>query len=229
MKLRKIFLLPAIWLLLFTPKIPGSAQIARRSLREGNRLLKTEQYSESEEAFRRSLDKERNNPKAWFGLGNALYNQEKYDKASEAYTKTLDLSEGILTSEQVADIYHNLGNTQLKQKNYADAVKSYFESLVLNPNDETRYNYVLAKNLLKKEQQNNPQSRQAPQQNQSQTSSQNNQKSPEKSPNNRHLDKKTSEQILDSFRQDDDETRRRVDQRKRNQEAKPEDPNKKRW
>jgi tetratricopeptide (TPR) repeat protein len=47
--------------------------------------------------------------------------------------------------------YHNLGNIFMKEKNYQEAVEAYKNALRNNPADEqTRYNYALAKEMLKK-------------------------------------------------------------------------------
>ncbi len=49
--------------------------------------------------------------------------------------------------------FHNLGNVFMKQKDYAKAVEAYKNALRNNSEDEeTRYNYALAKELLDKEQ-----------------------------------------------------------------------------
>ena len=52
--------------------------------------------------------------------------------------------------------FHNMGNVFMKKKDYAKAVESYKNALRNNPkDDETRYNYALAKELLEKENQKN--------------------------------------------------------------------------
>ena len=52
--------------------------------------------------------------------------------------------------------FHNLGNTYMQKEDYQNAVNSFKQSLLNNPDDEeTRYNYVLAKELLKNQNQNN--------------------------------------------------------------------------
>ena len=52
--------------------------------------------------------------------------------------------------------FHNLGNTYMQKEDYQNAVNSFKQALLNNPDDEeTRYNYVLAKELLKNQNQNN--------------------------------------------------------------------------
>ena len=51
---------------------------------------------------------------------------------------------------------HNMGNVYMKKKEYEKAVESYKNALRNNPSDnETRYNYALAKSLLEDENKNN--------------------------------------------------------------------------
>ena len=51
--------------------------------------------------------------------------------------------------------FHNLGNTYMQKEDYQNAVNAFRSALLNNPDDEeTRYNYVLAKELLKKQNQN---------------------------------------------------------------------------
>ena len=71
------------------------------------------------------------------------------------------LNKGIFKPKKFADnstskhqAFHNMGNVFMKQKDYAKAVETYKNALRNNPQDEeTRYNYALAKELLEKEQQ----------------------------------------------------------------------------
>ena len=54
------------------------------------------------------------------------------------------------TATQKHKAFHNLGNVFMKEKNYTEAVEAYKNALRNNPSDdETRYNYALAKKMLK--------------------------------------------------------------------------------
>lgn len=51
--------------------------------------------------------------------------------------------------------FHNIGKTFFDEKNYEQAVANYKQALIQNPNDdETRYNYALARKLLEEQQEN---------------------------------------------------------------------------
>ena len=76
-----------------------------------------------------------------------------YDKALKSYQNALLNTKDNLDR---AKIYHNIGNTLLKDKKVKESVESYKKALRLNPNDEaTKYNLSYALNLLKNQNQKN--------------------------------------------------------------------------
>lgn len=86
--------------------------------------------------------------KASYNLGNSIYQIKKYSEAKDKYLKTLANAKSKSDKHKA---YHNLGNVFMKEKNYSKAVENYKNALRNNPKDEqTRYNYALAKELLKK-------------------------------------------------------------------------------
>ena len=104
---------------------------------------------------------------------------------------------------------HNMGNVFMNQKDYAKAVETYKEALRNNPNDDqTRYNYALAKELLENENQNQDQNQDQEnkdnkdQQNQDQQN-QDNKDSDEQSPKDESKDKKDQDQDGDNKNQQD--------------------------
>ncbi|MGK4566690.1 tetratricopeptide repeat protein [Flavobacterium sp. 3HN19-14] len=85
-----------------------------------------------------------------YNRGNAIYKINQPEDAGWAYGKAIKEAK---TREEKHKAYHNLGNVYMKAKNYELAVQTYKNALINNPNDEqTRYNYALAKMYLK----NNP-------------------------------------------------------------------------
>ncbi|WP_317044687.1 tetratricopeptide repeat protein [Flavobacterium cyanobacteriorum] len=84
---------------------------------------------------------------ASYNLGNAIYRQNYAGEALYAYSKAITNAKSK-TEKHMA--YHNLGNTYMKEKKYQAAVEAYKNALRNNPYDEeTRYNYALAKKMLK--------------------------------------------------------------------------------
>ncbi|AWA29121.1 BatC protein [Flavobacterium magnum] len=119
------------------------------SLPSGNEQMKKKKYADAETDYRISRSKfTKNKTAATFNLGNSIYLQDQPDEAALAYQKVIKESK---SREEKHRAYHNLGNIHMKQKNYEAAVDDYKNGLINDPSDEhTRYNYALAKSLLKK-------------------------------------------------------------------------------
>ncbi len=119
-------------------------------LPEGNDAFTEKKYADAEAEYRIS---EAKNPKksiASYNLGNAIYRQNQAAEAKYHYGKAY---KNAKTRDEKHDALHNIGNTLMKEKDYSGAVEAYKNALRNNPADEeTRYNYALAKLYLK----NNP-------------------------------------------------------------------------
>lgn len=113
-------------------------------------------------------------------MGQTAYRMREFERAEKIYQQG---SNSKKSKKERADAMHNLGNAQMKQKNYQGAVDSYKEALRNNPKDnQTRYNLSEAIRKIKEEQENPPppppkqnqqNQNQNQQQNQSGTSQQN--------------------------------------------------------
>lgn len=123
---------------------------ARENVREGNKLYNQLKFSEAEIAYKKALSNNPNYPKASYNLGNAVYQQQRNKEAVSQF----ELVKKTVTDKQAkAETYHNMGNSFMNEKQYDKAVEAYKNSLKNNPNDdETRYNFALAKELLKQQQ-----------------------------------------------------------------------------
>ena len=87
-----------------------------------------------------------------YNLGNSLYKNNLPQEARFNFSKSLDKLE---SKEELHKAFHNLGNTYMQEENYQGAVDNFKKALLNNPDDEeTRYNYVLAKELLKNQNNN---------------------------------------------------------------------------
>ena len=118
---------------------------------EGNKLLDTQVFDEAEMAFRKALSKSPERTEALYNLGNTHFNEQDYEEAKQRYFQTQKFADNNSSKHHA---FHNMGNVFMKQKDYAKAVETYKNALRNNPQDEeTRYNYAVAKELLEKEQQ----------------------------------------------------------------------------
>lgn len=138
------------------PEVDKDALLASQNLTwEANKDLNDNKFVDAEVDYRKAISKSKANATAPYNLGNAYYTNESY---SEAFGRFKEAGELAAEKPSKHKAYHNMGNVFMKNKEYAKAVEAYKEALRNNPQDEeTRYNLALAKEMLKKDQQNQQQ------------------------------------------------------------------------
>lgn len=209
-----------------------SAQKAeRKNVREGNKLYQSEKYTEAEIAYRKSLEVNPRSVEGTYDLGNALYKQKKFPEAAEQYQLIAGQGEKMVETPEgksrLSQVYHNMGNIFMQNKDYGKAVEVYKQSLRLNhKDDETRYNLALAQKLLQ-DQQNQDESQEQnkdKQENKDQKDDQQEQQQPqpkddqkqdktqEEQQPNEQMSKDNAQQMLDAFLQDEKNTQEKVKQ-----------------
>lgn len=119
-----------------------------KKLYKGNESFKGKKYTDSEADYRESASTGKNiKAAANYNLGNSIY---RLNQPGEAKFKYLEATTAATSKTQKHKAFHNLGNTLMLEKNYQAAVDAYKNALRNNPLDEqTRYNYALAKKMLK--------------------------------------------------------------------------------
>ena len=118
-----------------------------KDLPKGNDSFVEKKYADAEVEYRISESKSPKKSIASYNLGNAIYRQNQAGEAKYHYAKALKTAK---TRAEKHQALHNIGNTLMKDKDYAGAVEAYKNALRNNPADEeTRYNYALAKKMLK--------------------------------------------------------------------------------
>lgn len=126
------------------------AQNSQKEVVIGNQLFQMRKYNQAETNYRKAVSKNPTNSLALYNKANAVYRQYQNNESIAAYQQALEMAQ---TKEEKHRIFHNMGNAYMNQKNYSAAVEAYKNALRNNPaDDETRYNYALAKERLK----NNP-------------------------------------------------------------------------
>ncbi len=124
-----------------------NAQEKDKTLPKANEEYAQQKFVEAEANYRISHSKFPNRIVAPFNLGNTIYKQNQPSEAKFAYSKALEKTKSRVQKHK---ILHNLGNVFMKEKNYSNAVEAYKNALRNKPTDEeTRYNYALAKKMLK--------------------------------------------------------------------------------
>ena len=133
--------------ILLTLSIAVSAQEKDKTLPKANDEYAEKKFVDAEANYRISHSKFPKRIVAPFNLGNAIYKQNQVAEAKFAYATALKNTKSRVQKHKV---YHNLGNVFMKEKNYSAAVDAYKDALRNKPSDEeTRYNYALAKKMLK--------------------------------------------------------------------------------
>ena len=123
------------------------AQQKDRILPKANQEYEDNKFADAEANYRLSDSKFPSKAAAPFNLGNSIYKQKQSSEAKFAFAKALKSSK---TRPEKHRALHNLGNVFMNEKNYSQAVEAYKDALRNDPTDEeTRYNYALAKKMLK--------------------------------------------------------------------------------
>ncbi|CAM3744533.1 tetratricopeptide repeat protein [Flavobacterium gelidilacus] len=124
------------------------AQEDHKDLYKGNESFKGKKYIASEADYRVSASSDKKVKAAsYYNMGNSIY---RLNQPGEAKFKFFEATTSAKTKDEKHKAFHNLGNTLMLEKNYQGAVESYKNALRNNPYDEqTRYNYALAKKFLK--------------------------------------------------------------------------------
>ena len=119
---------------------------------DGNVEFSNQDLIEAESYYRQAISKDSSNNIASYNMANSFYKSGLISEALNEYRSSIQKSKN---REELHKAYHNLGDVFMQSKDYQGAVDAFKKALLNNPkDDETRYNYVLAKELLKNQQKN---------------------------------------------------------------------------
>ena len=136
-----------ITLLLILISFATKAQEKDKFLPKGNEEFAEKKYADAEANYRISQSKFKKKAVSSYNLGTSIYKQNQHSEAKYQFAKAI---QDAKTKPEKHKAFHNLGNVLMKEKEYQGAVEAYKNALRNNPNDEeTRYNYALAKKMLK--------------------------------------------------------------------------------
>ena len=183
---------------------------------DGNELHNQKEFIEAETKYRKSISLSPNQSDAFHNLGNTNYRIADYNAASQRFFQT---QKNATSEDEKHSAFHNMGNVYMKQKDYPQAVEAYKNALRNNPLDEeTRYNYALAKELLEKEKENQNQQNKEDKKDQKDQKDQN-----EEGDQDKKEDKEQSkDEGEDKEKKDSDE----VEPKEDSEEKKPKNPEK---
>jgi Ca-activated chloride channel family protein len=140
-----------LFILSFLMSFNSFAQNKKSFLRDGNTLYTDSSYNEAEMQYRKSLEKDQDYFNASFNLADAVYKQERYEESSALFDA---LKDNAPTETDLAQVFHNLGNSLVKEGKLDDAIAAYKNALRINPNDnETRHNLAFSKQQKQEQEQ----------------------------------------------------------------------------
>ncbi len=145
-----------------------------------------------------------------YNLAASLLRQNRKNEASEHFRQVTRTSSN---DSLKADAWHNLGNIYYEKKKFDKAVEAYKNALRLRPgDDETRYNYALAKEKLKQQQKQNQNKNKQKQQ------QKNNKQNKDKQNNNRQKNQNKNQENKDKRQQKNQKNDKNQDQKNKNKQ-----------
>lgn len=153
--MRKLFCI-VFWLpLLVAAQDETRIQQAENFIYNGNQAFDALNGVEAEKNYRRAVATGTKTDIARYNMGATLQQDNYVDEALRAYAEVTKTTKDRPNKHRT---FHNIGNALMQAKDYKGAVEAYKNALRNNPSDdETRYNYALAKKMLEDENQNQDQ------------------------------------------------------------------------
>jgi tetratricopeptide (TPR) repeat protein len=201
--------------------INSIAQNKKSFLRNGNELYADSSYNEAEIQYRKSLEKDQDYFNASFNLANAIYKQERYEESSALFDA---LKDNAPTETDLAKVYHNIGNSLVKEQKLDEAIESYKSALRIKPKDkDTRHNLALTHQQKQQQEDKDGQEKDKEGKNKEEEKENNEQENKEqqedKQENNpeekkEEMSKETAEKMLDAIQQQEKELQEELQKKK---------------
>ena len=119
---------------------------SKEFLSEASYEMRNDNFPLAEAAYREAIAINPEGDTGKYNLGTVYYDEKMNEAAMLRFQQAAVVAD---TKHDKHKAFHNLGNTFMNEKKYQEAVESYKNALRNNPKDEeTRYNYALAKELL---------------------------------------------------------------------------------
>lgn len=118
---------------------------------KANKLYEQEKYKEAYELYKKASILNPDNKKIKFNLADCTYKLKRLREAGDEFSRLT----GVKDEKLRENSFYNLGNVFMEAKQYEQAISSYKEALLLNPDNlRAKRNLEIAK-AMKKEQQKN--------------------------------------------------------------------------
>ena len=124
-------------------------QITNDLISEANDLASNDAFVSAEMEYRKALSKKPTSVAGTYNLGHSYYKKGNYQ---EALYRNQQAAKNATDKLEKHRAFHNIGNILMQEKKCREASEAFKNALRNNPLDEeTRYNYALAKECAKKE------------------------------------------------------------------------------
>ena len=195
-----------------------NAQNKKNHLRNGNNLYEDSLYNEAEIEYRKSLEKDQDYFAASYNLADAIYKQKRFEESANLFDA---LTDDAKTKDEKAKLYHNLGNSLLKQQKLEESIAAYKDALKNNPTDEdTRHNLALAQKMLEQQQEQNKEQKEEDNKEQNQEKEQEENQEKEKKEQEQQpqekedMSKEAAEKMLEALQQQEKELQEKLQKKK---------------
>jgi len=196
--------------LLFLISINSIAQNKKSFLRDGNKLYNDSSYNEAEMQYRKSLEKDQDYFNASFNLADAIYKQERYDEASALFNA---LEDNAPSKNDLAKVYHNLGNSLVKEQKLKEAINAYKNALRINPDDDdTRHNLALSTRMKQNQENQENQEEQKENQEEQKENQEEQKENPEE--NKQEMSKEAAEKMLEAIQEKEKDLQKEMQKKK---------------
>ncbi len=119
---------------------------------DANEFAESDNFIYAEKEYRKAISKAPSVVAGSYNLGNSYYEKGNYDEALYRHTQAI---ENATNKAEKHKAYHNIGNILMKKEQCKEAVEAFKNALRNDPtDDETRYNFALAKKCAEEQQDN---------------------------------------------------------------------------
>lgn len=123
---------------------------AKSLVYSGNEFLQEDDFVSAEMEFRKAISEQPGNVVGAYNLGKSYYERGDYGEALYRHQQVLKHAK---TKKEKHYALHNIGNILMQEKKCKEASEAFKNALKNDPtDDETRYNYVLAKKCAEEQQ-----------------------------------------------------------------------------
>ena len=120
-----------------------------------NNKISSNQFIEAEMDYRKAISTKPSSVAGTYNLAHSYYKNENFE---EALYRNQQAAKNAVDKEEKHKAFHNIGNILMKEKKCKEAVEAYKNALRNNPkDDETRYNFAIAKECAKQQEDDKPQ------------------------------------------------------------------------